>query len=295
MNEPVLVLGKDGILGRALCAQLGARAIGLSHAECDFVNVAFIEAVDAAYHARPFAAILNAAAYTAVDAAEEEDSGTLLRVNAVAPGELAAWCAKHDVALVHFSTDYVFNGQGTKPWAEHDTPAPLNAYGMSKQVGERAVEAVGGKYLIFRTSWVYGPQGKNFFTRMRTLMREREVLTVVDDQVGAPTYAAELAMAVVTALSVAAAKDVFPRGIYHLTHSGEVSWCGFARAMLAHEQAQGVMCKEVQAISTEAYGAAASRPMNSRLDCTKARMVFAVTLPSWEEGLAACFLAAPLP
>lgn len=289
MSDSVLVLGKDGLVGRALMAELGERAVGLGHAECDFMNVGFLDAVDAAHGARAFWAVINAGAYTRVDDAEDEDSGNLLRVNAVAPGELAGWCAKRGIALVHFSTDYVFDGSGSVAWKESDAPAPINAYGMSKLVGERAIANAKGAHLIFRTSWVYAAEGAGFLTTMRKLMREREVLKVVDDQVGAPTYAGELAAAVIVALGKAQGMAAFPSGVYHLCHGGEVSWCGFARAILAHEQAKGgVMCKEVQAIASKDYVTKAVRPANSRLDCGKARRVFNVALPSWEDGLAAC-------
>ncbi len=293
MSAPFLVLGKDGLVGHALCALLGARAVGLSHSDCDLTGVGFLNTVDEAFTARPFSAVINAAAYTRVDAAEEEDSGNLLRVNAVAPGEIAKWCAKMGIPLVHFSTDYVFDGSGETPWKESDTPAPLSAYGMSKLAGERAIEAAGGKHLIVRTSWVYAERGNNFFMTMRKLMREREVLRVVDDQIGAPTYAGHLAAAVLEALEHALATAEFPSGVYHLAQGGSVSWCGFARAILAQEHA--VMCKEIAAIASQEYVSKAVRPLNSRLDCSKARSVLGVVMPAWEDGLGACFAASRWP
>lgn len=294
MNDPILVLGKDGLVGRAVCARLGARAEGLSHGDCDFLNVAFLDTVDAAYTARPFSAVINAAAYTRVDDAEAEDSGNLLRVNAVAPGELAHWCQLHGVALVHFSTDYVFDGSGTRPWREDDTPNPLNAYGMSKLAGERAVQAAGGRTLLFRTSWVYAPHGRNFFTSLRLLLRERETIAVVDDQVGAPTYAGDLAAAVLSALETALEMPQFPSGLYHLCHGGEVSRYGFAQRILAAEQAAGapLACREIMPVASAHYAAKAARPANSRLDCRLAASVLGARLPGWEDGLKACFAAA---
>ncbi|MBY0407695.1 MAG: NAD(P)-dependent oxidoreductase, partial [Rickettsiales bacterium] len=219
-----LVIGSEGMLGRALREVLGPRAKGLSRRECDFHAIDFLDAVEAAYLAQPFTAIINAAAYTRVDDAESEDSGELLRVNAIAPGELAAWCEKRGVAFVHFSTDYVFDGHGDAPWKEDDAPAPLNAYGMSKLMGERSVAAAGGKYLIFRLSWVYDHRGRNFFMRMRELMMQREQLSVVDNQIGAPSYAPQVAQGVVQALEHARKSGDFPSGIYHLCHAGETSW-----------------------------------------------------------------------
>ena len=289
MTGSILVLGKDGILGTALMAELGPRAIGFSHSDCDFVEVGFLNTIDQLFMTRPFKAIINAGAYTRVDDAENEDSGTLLRVNAVAPGELASWCAKHNIPLVHFSTDYVFDGSGTTPWKESDSPAPLNAYGMSKLVGERAVTAINGAHLIFRTSWVYADYGRNFFTTMRALMREKQILTVVQDQIGAPTYAGHLAGAVITALEAAMGQPSFPSGIYHLCHGGHTSWHGFAEAILAQEKE--VMCKTILAVVSKDYPAKTARPENSRMDCSKAVQVLHTTLPRWEEGLAACFTA----
>jgi len=285
-----LVLGKDGMVGRAMMEQLGPRAVGLSRQECDFTDVSFLDVIDAAFTVKPFSVLINAAAYTRVDDAENEDSGTLLRINAIAPGELAAWCAKNGVVCVHFSTDYVFDGSGTHAWREDDVPAPLNAYGTSKLMGERAVAAVDGNYLIFRTSWVYAAQGKNFFTTMRQFMATRASLQVVADQVGAPTFAGHLAQGVVTGVENAMAQGEFPRGIYHLCHGGVVSWHGFADAILAHERAVNteLACQATVPVSTKDYGATAPRPSNSQLDCARAKMVLGVALPAWEVGLRAC-------
>ena len=293
MTQRWLVLGKGGLVGHALMQVLGADASGFSRDECNFFDHAFIEAVEQAYMAKPFAVLANAAGYTQVDAAESEDSGTLLRINAVAPGELAAWCAKRGVVFVHFSTDYVFDGSGDAPWNEQATPAPLNAYGMSKLMGERAVAAAGGKHLIFRTSWPYDNRGKNFLMAMRKLMAERETLQVVADQFGAPTYVPQLAKGVADAVAHAMAKGEFPSGVYHVCHGGETTWHGFAQAILKHEAFKGSpKCRDVIATTAEAYAAAAPRPANSRLNCAKAREVLGVALPDWESGLRACYAQA---
>ncbi len=292
MTDTILVLGKDGILGQALCAQLGPRAQGLSRTECDFMAVSFLDSIDQAFMKKPFAAIINAGAYTRVDDAENEDSGTLLRVNAVAPGELAHWCERHGIPLVHFSTDYVFDGHGSSPWKEDDTPAPLNAYGMSKLVGERAITATKSAHLIFRTSWVYADHGRNFFTTMRALMREKESLSVVDDQIGAPTFAGHLAAGAVAALEAAMGQAAFPSGIYHLCSGGETSWYGFAKAILARETE--AVCREILPVAAKDYPGKTTRPQNSRLDCGKARLALHVAMPSWEDGLDACYGAASL-
>jgi dTDP-4-dehydrorhamnose reductase len=291
MSAPVLVLGKDGMMGSALLALLGERGMGLGHGACDFLDVGFLNTLSELYAKRAFSAIINAAAFTQVDDAEEKDSGNLLRVNAVAPGELASWCHRHGVKLVHFSTDYVFDGSGSKPWEENDTPAPLSAYGISKLAGERAVMAAGADSLILRTSWVYDATGKNFFTTMRRLMRERENLQVVDDQIGAPTYAPELADAVLRALFNASGRTDFPSGIYHMCHAGSTSWYGFAHAIYAQElrNTPDLRCKQVTPVPSGGFDTAAKRPLNSRMNCEKLRLALGIQLPRWEDGLAACY------
>jgi dTDP-4-dehydrorhamnose reductase len=224
-----------------------------------------------------------------VDKAESEPK-LAMRVNAEAVGQLAAWCKQRDIPLVHFSTDYVFDGRGSAPRKEVAATAPLNVYGETKLAGERAIAETGAKSLIFRTSWVYDAHGRNFFTTMLRLFAEKEELSVVSDQVGAPTYAPALAEAVISALSAALAAKTFPSGVYHLCHSGETSWHGFAEAIfaLARSRVSGIRCGRINPISTADYPTPAKRPQNSRLDCAKAHRVFGVSLPNWEEGLQTC-------
>lgn len=288
----ILVLGSGGQLGQALMASLGERAYGLAHTQIDFLDADFTAKLDAL--TQPFSAVINAVAYTQVDKAEGEGKQDAWRVNATAVEELAHWCKKHKLPLVHYSTDYVFDGSGDRPRTEEAAPAPLNAYGKSKLAGEQAIQKTGGDYLIFRTSWVYNATAKNFFTTMLRLIHEKESLQVVDDQIGAPTYAPHLAQASIAALERALTMPEFPSGLYHLCHAGAVSWCGFARAIftLARRAESGqsspVKCQHINPISSSAYPLPALRPLNSRLDCTKARERLAVALPKWEDGLVAC-------
>jgi dTDP-4-dehydrorhamnose reductase len=232
--------------------------------------------------------IVNAAAHTAVDKAESEPD--LARtLNALAPGVLAQEAAKLNALLVHYSTDYVFAGSGTRPWVETDTPAPLSVYGRSKLEGERAIQSSGARHLIFRTSWVYAARGGNFAKTMLRLAQERERLTVIDDQFGAPTGADLLAD--VTAHAV---RQVLQRptdaGVYHLVASGETSWNGYAKYVLAQaERAQAaikLVAKEVIAVPTSDFPTPATRPLNSRLDTTKLQATFGLRLPHWQKGVA---------
>ncbi|MDH4094672.1 MAG: dTDP-4-dehydrorhamnose reductase [Betaproteobacteria bacterium] len=226
--------------------------------------------------------IVNAAAYTAVDKAETERDAAFA-VNATAPRVLAEEARRSGALLVHYSTDYVFDGEKPAPYVEADATNPINVYGASKLAGERAVAAAGGRYLILRTCWVYGPRGKNFYLTMLRLAKERPELHVVNDQVGAPTSSLSIARATVQLLQQDA------QGLYHMAAAGETSWCGFARAIL---KGAG-LATPVHAIGTKDYPTPARRPRNSRLDCSKLRREHGVALPPWEEQLAEVTLAAP--
>jgi dTDP-4-dehydrorhamnose reductase len=233
--------------------------------------------------------IVNAGAYTAVDRAETERE-LAFAVNGRAPGILAEEAQRASALLIHYSTDYVFNGSKTGPWVEDDETDPLSVYGASKLAGEDAIRSVGGRYLIFRTSWVYAPEGKNFLLTMLRLGRERESLNVVDDQIGAPTTAAELARATHAITSgVVAGKFGAPdrwAGIYHMTCSGSVSWCGFARAIFERAPAlMGGKAPKVNPIATKDYPTPAKRPHNSVLSNEKLRRNFGIDLASWATSL----------
>lgn len=229
--------------------------------------------------------IVNPAAYTAVDKAESEPDAAFA-VNAAAAGELAA-CG---VPMVHFSTDYVFDGRKPDAYTETDTPNPLGVYGASKLAGEAAVANAGIPHLILRTSWVYGLRGKNFLLTMQRLARERESLSVVDDQFGAPTWSRLIAEA--TALTVARWLEredlAADSGIYHLASAGRTSWHGFTAAILDRLAATHTGLARLSAIPTSGYPTPAARPANSQLDCSKLAQRFGVRLPDWAHALALC-------
>ena len=235
--------------------------------------------------------IINPAAYTAVDKAEDERDLAML-VNAGAPEALARWARARNVPLVHFSTDYVFDGRGDRPWREDDTTGPLSVYGASKLAGEEAIRSTGGTFLIVRTSWVYAAKGANFLRTIARLARERKELRIVVDQIGAPTPAAVIADAITS--MVAGGLDAFradcarANGLVHLATSGETSWHGFATAIVDGLKARGVKlaAEQVNPIKSEEYPTRATRPRNSRLDLSRLQQVFGIKPPSWREALA---------
>ena len=233
--------------------------------------------------------IVNAAAYTAVDRAESEPD-VAHAINAQAPEILAQEAQKLGAWLVHFSTDYVFNGSGQSPWNETDACAPLSVYGQTKWQGEQAVAVSGCRHLMFRTSWVYSARGGNFAKTMLKLAQERDVLRVIDDQIGAPTGADLLADATAHALAKVLEPGSESSGTYHLAAAGETSWHGYAQFVLTQAKALGVSLKvqpeDVQAITTSAYPTPAHRPLNSRLDTRKIQDTFGLTLPHWTLGVA---------
>jgi len=231
--------------------------------------------------------IVNAAAHTAVDKAESEPELARL-INATAPGVLAQEAHKLGAWLVHYSTDYVFDGSGTQPWLEADTPAPLSVYGQTKREGEQLIAANCSKHLIFRTSWVYAARGGNFAKTMLRLAQERQRLTVIDDQWGAPT-GAEL-LADVTAHAI---RQVLQRpqdaGLYHLAASGETTWHGYAKHVIAQAErsqpAIKIIANEVAPVSTSAFPTPARRPHNSRLNTPQLQAIFGLSLPPRQQGV----------
>ena len=231
--------------------------------------------------------IVNAAAHTAVDKAQSEPELARL-INALAPAVLAQEATQLGAWLVHYSTDYVFDGSGNTPWRETDATAPLSVYGQTKHEGEQAV-ALNPKHLIFRTSWVYGARGGNFAKTMLRLAAERDTLSVIDDQIGAPTSAELLADVTAHALRAAWIKPELA-GLYHCVAGGQTSWHGYARFVLGQAQALGQTLKagpeQVNATSTAHYPTPAQRPLNSRLDTTKLQSSFGLTLPPWQQGVA---------
>ena len=231
--------------------------------------------------------IVNAAAYTAVDKAES-DQANATTVNAEAPGAMALAAAKVGAKLVHYSTDYVFNGSGNSPWRETDATDPLSVYGASKLAGEHAIAQSGAHHLIFRTSWVYAARGGNFAKTMLRLAQERETLSVINDQMGAPTGADLLADVTAQALTRWAHRDALG-GLYHLSAAGETSWFGYAQHLFAKVREQGMALKlidaQVKPIPSSEYKTAAQRPLNSRLDCTELKSAFELQLPHWAVGV----------
>ena len=231
--------------------------------------------------------IVNAAAHTAVDKAESEPE--LARtINALAPGVLAREAKKTNAWLVHYSTDYVFDGGGEKPWLESDATAPLNVYGTTKLEGERLILQSGCRHLIFRTSWVYGARGGNFAKTMLRLASERDSLSVINDQVGAPTGADLLADVTAHALRTAQLRpDV--SGLYHLVAGGETTWHGYAGFVIDFARRAGIPLKVAQdaikAVPTSAFPTPAKRPHNSRMDTTKLKRTFDLYLPQWQTGV----------
>ena len=231
--------------------------------------------------------IVNAAAYTAVDKAESEPE--LARaVNALAPAVLACEARLGNAWLIHYSTDYVFDGSGNRPWRETDATAPLNVYGATKLEGEQFILQSGCKHLIFRTSWVYGARGGNFAKTMLRLAQERDNLSVIDDQIGAPTGADLLADVTAHAIRAARQRPELS-GLYHLVAAGETSWYGYAGFVLDYAQRAGIPLKvapgAIKAVPSSAFSTPARRPLNSRLDTTKLQHAFELNLPMWQTGV----------
>ena len=285
----ILLLGKNGQVGWELQRSLAplGELIALDRHSVDGLSgdLSNLEGLRSTIRQIKPDVIVNAAAYTAVDKAESEVE-LAARVNAQASGVLAEEAAVLGAWLIHYSTDYVFSGQGVTPWQESDSVAPVNAYGASKLAGEQLITASGCKHLIFRTSWVYGARGNNFAKTMLRLATDRESLNVIADQIGAPTGADLIAD--VTALAI---RQAFLRpelsGLYHLAASGEVSWHGYASHVIAFAKANGeqLAVQAVNPIDTTAYPTPARRPLNSRLNTQKLRDNFSLHLPDWQSGV----------
>jgi dTDP-4-dehydrorhamnose reductase len=288
----ILLTGVSGQVGRALAVPL--RALGeVIGAERKLLDLADSASIERAIRQFEPDLIINPAAYTAVDRAESEPD-LAMRINAEGPATLAREAARTGARLVHFSTDYVFDGRKSGPYLESDPTAPASAYGRSKLAGELAIAASGCRHLVLRTSWVYDLTGANFLRTMFRLSSEREELRVVDDQVGAPTSSAAIAQGCAQAVQQWLLTDSSrDDGIYHMTCSGQTTWCGFARAIMVRlPQIAGALgvnpparAPRVSGIKTQDYPTAAQRPANSVLDNSKLQTNFGVTMPPWEQAL----------
>lgn len=272
----LLVFGRSGQLAREL-ARLAPEAHFLDRAAADLGNPA---ACAAAIRALRPAAVINAAAHTAVDRAESEPD-LAHTVNATAPAAMARAAAELGVPFIHVSTDYVFDGSGSRPWREGDATGPLGVYGASKLAGEQGIAAAGGQWLVLRSSWVFSAHGVNFVKTMLRLGAEREELRVVADQHGGPTPAAAIAAACLR-ITDAMRADAGKTGIYHFSGAPDTSWASFAREIMAQA---GLACR-ITDIATSDYPTPARRPANSRLDCAAILQDFGIARPDWQAGLA---------
>jgi dTDP-4-dehydrorhamnose reductase len=286
----ILLLGKNGQVGWELQRSLAplGELIALGHDSKELCgDLSDLEGLTKTVRTVKPDVIVNAAAHTAVDKAESE--AELARtINALAPGVLAQEAARADAWLVHYSTDYVFDGSGEKPWLESDATGPLNVYGATKLEGEQLIRQSGCRHLIFRTSWVYGARGGNFARTMLRLARERDSLSVIDDQIGAPTGADLLADVTAHAIRTARQRPEVS-GLYHLVAGGETSWHGYASFVIDFARRAGITLKiaagAIKAVPGSAFPTPAKRPHNSRMDTTRLRRAFDLHLPDWQPGV----------
>ena len=285
VDRPILIAGRTGQVARALsdlAVEYNVPLVALGRPQLDLANPDSIERVTTSIAP---CAIVNAAAYTAVDRAEVEPA-LAFAVNRDGAANLAAVAARLRIPFVHMSTDYVFDGHKVSPYLEDDPLAPLSVYGQSKLAGEQAVRELYPGSLVLRTSWVYGRHGHNFVRTMLHLAATRDVVRVIDDQHGAPTAAADLARAILDILTSPAAREA--AGLYHVTAAGETTWHGFAAAIFAGWARRGHRVPKLAAITTAEYPLPARRPINSRLDCGKIERAFGIRLPHWEASLEVC-------
>ena len=286
----VLVTGVNGQVGGALVAGLSEQAFIVS-VDRNRLDLSHIEEIPAVLDQLEPELIINAAAYTAVDRAEDERE-LAFRINAHAPAAMAHWAAGRGVPLLHFSTDYVFDGSSDRPWREDDPVAPLSVYGASKLAGETAIRAAGSPHLIIRTQWVYAAKGANFLCTIARLASQRRELRIVADQYGAPTSARVLTALIASIIGAGSASLVEhcqkADGLIHVAASGETTWHGFTVAIVNGLKARGIelAVETVTPICTADYPTRARRPANSRLDLTRLLTVFGISTPAWDEALA---------
>jgi len=282
----ILITGRNGQLAQALQQRLAG--LGQVHVlGREQLDLAEPERIRQVVRELSPDLLVNAAAYTAVDQAENEPA-LAFAINATAPGVLAEEAARLGVPLLHYSTDYVFDGSKATPYTENDAPHPLSVYGRSKLAGEQAIHAVGGAHLTLRTSWVYSLHGRNFLLTMQRLLQEKPQLRVVADQIGAPTWAGSLAASTLALIQRWQAGQAGAWGTYHMTAQGQTSWFGFAQAIGEHLEAQGRPCAQLLPIPSSEYPTPAQRPLNSRLDCSRLRQQWQVEQPDWRQALIEC-------
>jgi dTDP-4-dehydrorhamnose reductase len=282
----ILLLGQHGQVSRELQASLQGQG-ELSVRGREQLDLAQPDQIRQQVRELRPELIINAAAYTAVDQAESEPE-LAFAINAVAPGVLAEEAAALGAPLIHYSTDYVYDGSKSAPYIESDPTNPLGVYGQSKLAGERALQAVGGEYLILRTSWVYSLHGRNFLLTMQRLLQERDELKVVADQIGAPTWAGSIASTTAQLIQHWRDGQAGPWGLYHLSAQGETSWFGFASAIAEQLRAAGQNAGQLLPIPSSDYPTPAQRPLNSRLDCSRLQHDWQVQLPDWHSALLEC-------
>jgi len=285
----IVVFGKNGQVGYELTRTLSTMGdiIAIDIEECDLTRP---ESILRFLNENKPRMIVNSAAYTAVDKAESEPE-IAHKINSIAPSVMAEWAKSNDAILVHYSTDYVFDGTKNSPWTEDDSPNPLNVYGKTKLAGDDAIQKSGCEYLIFRTSWVYGARGKNFYLTMRKLLSEKEEIKVVNDQIGAPTWSRAIAEAtaqvLVQVFSPASTLKIYS-GIYNMTNSGSTSWFGFTEAIrnnMIIENPQQLNLARVIPIPGTEYPTPAKRPQYSCLNCNKLFNTFGIKLSEWSVDL----------
>lgn len=282
----ILITGRNGQLAQALQQRLAG--LGQVHVlGREQLDLAEPERIRQVVRELSPDLLVNAAAYTAVDQAENEPA-LAFAINATAPGVLAEEAAWLGVPLLHYSTDYVFDGSKATPYTEDDAPNPLSVYGRSKLAGEQAIHAVGGAHLTLRTSWVYSLHGRNFLLTMQRLLQEKPQLRVVADQIGAPTWAGSLAASTLALIQRWQAGQAGAWGTYHMTAQGQTSWFGFAQAIGEHLKAQGRPCAQLLPIPSSEYPTPAQRPLNSRLNCSRLRQQWQVEQPDWRQALIEC-------
>lgn len=289
----ILVIGKSGQVASALDRLNGASSFAYRCAGRDEADLTDPNSLAATIEAARPDLVINAAAYTAVDKAEEEPD-LAHAVNAVGPAELAVLCQKHKLPLIHISTDYVFDGAGRKPYSVDHPINPLGVYGASKAAGEAGVRQRLERHFIFRTAWVYDEAGRNFLNTMLRLGAERPLLRVVDDQIGSPTYAGDIAAALdMVAQAILDNDGARLAGTYHLTNGGATSWHGFAAEIFAIAAGQGGKVPRLEAITTADYPTPARRPAYSVLDMTLSEQMFSLRMAPWQDALQRCMAAKP--